>query len=100
MTTNIKVVRKIIVNGVEYHSLEEMPPDVREKYQKALGAELRSGVSLNGQQYDSLESLPPDIRKTISDAVEPPRQTRRLVTVLVVIIAVLIGVIGFLLGAR
>ena len=100
MTTNIRVVRKIIVNGVEYHSLEAMPPDVRAKYEKAMDGALHSGVTLNGRPFDSVESLPPEVRKTIGDAVEPVLQSRRLVTTLLVIIAILAGVIAFLLSAR
>lgn len=100
MTTNIKVVRKIIVNGVEYHSLEELPPDVRAKYEKAIGAGLHGGVTLNDQQYASLESLPADIRQTVDDALHPAGPSRRLVATLIIIIAVLAGVILFLLRTR
>lgn len=38
MTTNITVKTKIRVNGQEYQSVEDMPADVREAYERALAS--------------------------------------------------------------
>ena len=37
-TTNVTSATKIIVNGQVYDSLEQLPPDVRAKYEQAMGA--------------------------------------------------------------
>jgi len=38
MTSNVISTAKIIVNGREYNGLDELPPDVRAKYEQAMGA--------------------------------------------------------------
>ena len=66
MNTKITVTTKIVVNGKEYHSIEELPPDVRAKYEAALAARAQahgtSRIVFNGQPYDSLEAMPADVR--------------------------------------
>lgn len=75
----------ITINGRQYHSLEEVPPELREKYSKALQmlrdfeAKGAAGVSnesisikesesiiYNGQKYNSLEELPPEAREVLA----------------------------------
>jgi hypothetical protein len=101
MTTNIRVVRKIVVNGVEYHSVDELPPDLRAKYETAIAGQLHSGgLTVNGQHFDSIDAVPPEVRNMVGEAVGTAPNTSRLVTTLVIVIAVLAGVIAFLLRAR
>ena len=38
MVSNIISSTKIIADGNEYHSLDELPPDIRAKYEQAMGA--------------------------------------------------------------
>ncbi len=79
---------KIVFNGKEYDSVDQMPPDVRKEYEVALetlrksgGEEILSvlqrdmGVSgthikatvheivVNGKKYDSVDAMPPDVRR-------------------------------------
>jgi|WetSurSiteA1Bulk_404760.scaffolds.fasta_scaffold69917_1 hypothetical protein len=74
MKVNFNVKRKFIVNGKEYASVEEMPPELREAYEKAMrsGAGVRidkpqvsveSKIVFNGQEYRSLEAMPEEVRR-------------------------------------
>ncbi|MCI0554633.1 MAG: hypothetical protein L0287_27095 [Anaerolineae bacterium] len=38
MISNVISSTKIIVNGTEYNSLDELPPDIRAKYEQAMGS--------------------------------------------------------------
>jgi hypothetical protein len=81
---------KIIFGGKEYSSIEEMPPEVRDEYERAI-SQLRdidrNGIPdvvqdtgkpiirieqhrymVNGREYSSLDDLPPAIRRTIEKA--------------------------------
>lgn len=88
MSINLKlnVKRKFIVNGVEYGSPEEMPPEIRAAYEKAVqgGASLSASgyfslgakpvqrttkITVNGQTYDSIEAMPEEIRRLYEDAM-------------------------------
>ena len=89
MSINLKVnvKRKFIVNGVEYGSPEEMPPEIRAAYEKTVqsGAALSASgyfslgtkqpvqrmtkITVNGQTYDSVEAMPEDIRRLYEDAM-------------------------------
>jgi hypothetical protein len=79
----------ITINGRQYHSLDEVPPELREKYSKALQmlrdfeAKGASGVSnesitvresesiiYNGQKYKSREELPPAAREALAQIPE------------------------------
>lgn len=88
-TKLMKAVTKITINGQEYHSLEEVPPELREKYSKALQmlrdleAKAAAGLSsesitvrdsesiiYNGQKYNSREELPPEAREALAQIPE------------------------------
>ena len=83
---------KIVFNGQEYDGVESMPPDVRQEYERilgALGAEDRekvaaalghgAGLKLNvtvhrkfrvgGKEYDSVDAMPADVRAKFEQAV-------------------------------
>ena len=79
----------ITINGRQHHSLEEVPPELREKYSKALqmlrdfesrGAAGVSNESIsikesesiiyNGQKYNSREELPPEAREALAQISE------------------------------
>jgi hypothetical protein len=79
----------ITINGRQYHSLAEVPPEIREKYSKALEmlrdfeAKGAAGVSnesisvqesesiiYNGQRYNSREELPPEAREALAHIPE------------------------------
>jgi hypothetical protein len=74
MGLTLKVQRKFVVNGKEYNSVEEMPPGLREAYEKAVSSrsgpgiqKTRAGVKtrivFNGKAYESLDAMPDDVRR-------------------------------------
>ncbi len=74
MGVTLKVKRKLIVNGKEYNSVEEMPPELRDAYEKAVSSgsgariqkpqvSMETKIVFNGKQYESLEAMPGDIRR-------------------------------------
>jgi hypothetical protein len=74
MKVNVDVRRKFIVNGKEYNSAEEMPPELREAYEKAVGSgagvriekpqvHVETKIVFNGKEYDSLGGMPADVRR-------------------------------------
>ncbi len=74
LNVKFNVKRRYIINGKEYHSLEEMPGDVRQAYEKGIasssGGHLKIGpashktkITFNGQEYESIEAMPPNIRQ-------------------------------------
>jgi len=85
MTTNISVKTKIRVNGQDYGSVNDMPPEVRQAYERALATMaggkhggllgtlekgIRADVQMvsnakvifNGQEYGSVEQMPANVR--------------------------------------
>lgn len=73
MIFQINVNNKFIVNGKEYGSVEEMPADIREAYNKAIeggsitfnnvGAIITSNkIIFNGKEYASEDEMPEEIR--------------------------------------
>jgi len=75
MSVKITVKKRIVVNGKEYQSVEELPRGIREAYEKAVadrtGPSASLNVTFNGQEYDSLEAMPPEIRRLYEDAMSP-----------------------------
>jgi hypothetical protein len=74
MDININIKRKFTVNGKEYSSVEEMPDDVREIFNKvrslqanpADGAKpgtVQSRIIFNGMEYKSIDDMPPEARQ-------------------------------------
>jgi hypothetical protein len=43
MNVNVNVKRKFKVNGKEYNSIEEMPQDIRNAFEKAMASKTGSG---------------------------------------------------------
>ena len=54
MSIKINITRKIVINGREYGSAEEMPEDLRRTYEKIMG------TSAGGGQLPSPTSVLPD----------------------------------------
>lgn len=88
MAIRKKVIRRFIVNGKEYESLEDMPDDIRRGIEKAMAKETRtkakprfemsSGIVVNGKEYDSIEEMPPDVREIyeeLKEAIESGEMT-------------------------
>lgn len=74
----MKVTPRIVVNGKAYENPEQMPPDVRAIYDKAMAQETanpgtikRTGkITYNGKEYDNPEQMPPEIRQLYDDALK------------------------------
>ncbi|MGA2381797.1 MAG: hypothetical protein ABSG61_00015 [Gemmatimonadales bacterium] len=85
---------RIVFNGREYDGVESMPPEVRQEYERilgALGAEDRdkvasalghgAGLKLNvtvhrkfrvgGKEYESVDAMPADVRAAYERALAP-----------------------------
>ena len=81
MKVNFNVKRKFIVNGKEYTSVEEMPPELREAYEKTVrsGAGVRiekpqvsmeSKIVFNGQEYSNFNAMPEEARKVYQSVMK------------------------------
>lgn len=87
-------VTKITVNGREYDSVDQMPPDVREEYSQAMALLGNAGagalnmpggvkkgvvsqsiisekITYNGREYTSRDELPPEVRALLDKLPEP-----------------------------
>jgi hypothetical protein len=83
MSTNITIKTTIRINGKEYGSFDELPPDLRRTYEQALaqagsaqhglvhagGATTLSRIVFNGQVYAGVNEMPGEIRKLYEDAI-------------------------------
>ena len=66
MDMNVTIKRRFKVNGVEYDSIEVMPPEVRQAYERATASSGHLGVSggvqahitFNGKTFVSREEMP------------------------------------------
>jgi hypothetical protein len=115
MKINIKT--KIKYKGQEYSSVEELPPEVRAAYEKAMttgGASFSTKIVFNGQEYASLDQMPAAQRQLYevalklsqdTEAIAPARKAdnaalltnRQRQLVLLFAVLVVIAVIIFLL---
>ena len=74
MNINVNVKRKFKVNGKEYNSIEEMPHDIREAFEKAMDSKAGSGLQVNpvmtqtkiifnGKEYNNIDAMPQNDRQ-------------------------------------
>jgi hypothetical protein len=63
---------KVKVNKKEYGSVEEMPSDVREAYEKAKATSRTTATRIvfNGHEYQSVEAMPPDLRQVFEKVMK------------------------------
>jgi hypothetical protein len=77
---NINLKRRIIVNGREYSSVEEMPEDLRRAYEQAMANVNSAGnvinpaapqpkITFNGQEYGNVDEMPEDIQRLYNAAL-------------------------------
>ncbi len=73
MDSKVNVRTKIVVNGREYKSVDELPPEIRDAYRKALQggpqATSTTRIVFNGQSYDSVDAMPPEARALFDAAM-------------------------------
>jgi hypothetical protein len=71
---NVNVKHKFKINGKEYNSIEEMPPDIQNAFRKAMASQTGSGqqanpvtmqtkIIFNGTEYKSIDAMPQDVRQ-------------------------------------
>ena len=71
MSININFKREFTVNAKKYNSIEEMPDDVREIFNKTISAQAGSvnrvikqtKITFNGTEYKSVDDMPQDVRQ-------------------------------------
>ena len=74
MNVNVNVKRKFKINEKEYNSIEEMPPDIRNAFEKAIASKTSSGqqvspttmqtkIIFNDTEYQSIDAMPQDVRQ-------------------------------------
>lgn len=69
--------KKIIINGKEYNSIDEMPEDLRQAFQKALsgfGNKIKVNKEakfvFNGKEFKGVEVIPPDEMETFKNLIK------------------------------
>ena len=79
ISVNIKTNFRFKINGKEYHSMEEVPENMREAVKKAMASRSGSGqaasgithkkIIFNGTEYDSVDAMPQDVREIYEKAL-------------------------------
>ncbi len=76
MPVKLNVKTRIKINGKEYASPEEMPPEARRLYDQALAkggtstpANLKSKITFNGKSYNSPDEMPETTRRIYEGAI-------------------------------
>jgi hypothetical protein len=87
---------KITVNGRDYDSIDQMPPDIREIYSQAMAAmresetpntsgvvkkdivshTVKESFTYNGRHYNSLDEMPPEVRSLFESMSKLPLDTK------------------------
>ena len=83
MNIKVTVKRKLVVNGKEYGSPEEMPDDLRKAYERAVGSELgaaghsqvKSKIVFQGKEYETPADMPEELRKLYELALAAAKLT-------------------------
>jgi hypothetical protein len=81
MKININVTHNFTINGKQYHSVEEMPDEVRQVFEKAkalqagsgkriLAAGTRSKIIFNGREHEIFDTMPEDVRQLCEKALK------------------------------
>ena len=80
MKVNMTVKRRIVFNGKEYDSIEELPESVRRTLENATAGSLPSAatgatagakvrIMFNGQEYASVDAMPASVRRIYEGAL-------------------------------
>lgn len=104
MSFNVEVKKKITVDGKEYESLSDVPPELRTAIVKTLaqgGTNTKTTVHINGKTYSGVGDLPAPLRAIVAGvtalAMKPEAEAVRAEPVLSVkAIIVAIGLAALL----
>lgn len=92
MTFTVK--KKIIVNGKEYNSLDDVPADIRALYDQVMasgrGDATEKRIILNGRDVESIDGLPPEMRQMLTNALGEGKSTTSPIVIVVAIAGALI----------
>ena len=66
---NISVKTKIRYKGQEYSSPNELPPEVRSGYEKALASAAQGRITINGREFGSENEMPEEMRNFADDVI-------------------------------
>ena len=80
MKVNLKT--KIKYKGQEYSSVEELPPEARSAYEKAIAGDsgtISTKIVFNGREYASPEQMPTAERQLYEDAMKLTHDNDRIV---------------------
>lgn len=66
---NINVKTKIRYNGREYSSPNELPPEVRSGYERALAGTAHGEITINGREFGSENEMPEEMRNFAEDVM-------------------------------
>ena len=78
----INLRKKIKYNGQEYSSVEELPPEARSAYEKAMAVSsgtVSTKIVFNGREYASPEQMPTTERQLYEDAMKLAHDSDSLV---------------------
>ncbi len=70
--TNVSIKKKIVVNGHEYSSEEELPEELRKAYNQAMRAapaSPKAKIVINGKEYGSVGEMSSDVRQIYEGAM-------------------------------
>ena len=79
MGIEVNVSREFAINGKQYHSLEEVPPDIRQAIEETLRspgvsqagtAVNQAKISVNGRPYGSVDAMPGGVREIYAVAMQ------------------------------
>jgi hypothetical protein len=91
---SVTVKKKITVNGKEYHSLDELPPDIRALYDQAMASKDKkvtvSRIVISGHHIEHGDDVPADIRDAIDGALGGEKSSSSNVVVAVAIVGALV----------
>jgi hypothetical protein len=95
--TRTRITQTITVNGKHYSSLDELPPEIREAYEKAIAAGPdRTHVTIDrftvtGKQSENMEYMPAEYRELLKNAAEvrPSSSRTQLVTFAIIMLLML-----------
>ena len=79
MGIEVNVTREFVINGKRYHSLEEVPPDIRQAVEETLRAPgvsqagtagNQAKIMVNGRPYGSVDAMPGGVREICAVAMQ------------------------------
>jgi len=96
MTTGIKITRTINVNGKQYNTLDDLPPEIRQACEQAMASGSKqvtiNRITINCQEYEGMDFVPAEYRGLLEDAVKVPRSSSLVqrITFVLIVLAMLV----------